>query len=390
MFLAGVPGQAVGQRPAEKDLVWPLPPESPKVRFVGQLSNEQDVGKKLGFFARLRNALSGTRGSVIGVQRPHDVQVDGGDRFFVSDGARGKLVVFKTDQRQAFIVGEEGAGYLRKPLGLGGDGRGTIYVADGSGARVVAFDREGRYLRAYGGEHQLLNPADVAVDADRDRLYVADSYLHQVVVFSISSGEVVQHIGRDDDDLAAKREALTGMWQGGMHGARAESAEAGGHPTDDGTPRRDLELNRGGGPGEFRYPAFVAVSPDGTVYVTDQMNFRVQAFDATGKFIRVIGGIGDGPGYFARPKGVGVDGEGHLYVADGAFNNVQIFNADGQLLLVFSGMGTDEGQLYLPLGLSIDGTNHVYVADRYNNRVQVYQFMAGGAPSTKPAERSRR
>ena len=387
--LAAGPGSTFAQRPAEQDLVWPLPPEPPRVRYVGQLSTEADIGKSEGFFSRMRNRMAGTQSAMLGVQRPHDVHVDGGDRFFVSDGARGKVVLFSGDSQSATVIGEGGAGNLRKPMGLGGDGNGTVYVSDASGARVVAFDRDGEYLRAYGGQDVLLNPVDVSVDVARDRLYVVDSYLHQVVAFSIETGEVVHRIGKDLDDLAAKREALAGLWEGGTHGARPDETVTEETPEEPeshaGTQPRDLVGNRGGDEGEFRYPAFVATAPDGTLYVTDQMNFRVQAFNPDGTFKRQIGRIGRTPGSFSRPKGIGVDTEGHVYVADGLFNNVQVFDDQGQLLLVFAKVGVDEGELYLPLGLQVDNENRVYIADRYNNRIQVFELLgpdevAAGTP----------
>lgn len=379
------PSTTLAQRPAEQDLVWPLPPEQPKVRYVGQLSSEADIGKSEGFFSRMRNQLAGTQSSMLGVQRPHDVYADGGTRFFVSDGARGKVVLFNKDDQLATVIGEGGVGNLRKPMGLGGDGQGTVYVADASGARVVAFDRDGTYLRAYGGEQLLLNPVDVAVDPAHDLLHVVDSYLHQVVSFSIESGEVVHRIGKDLDDLAAKREARAGVWEGGSHGAQADE-ELAEPPSHAGTQPRDLVGNRGDGPGEFRYPAFVAVAPDGTLYVSDQMNFRVQAFSPEGAYLRQIGKIGRTPGSFSRPKGVGVDSAGHLYVADGLFNNVQVFDAEGQLLLVFGKVGVDEGELYLPLGLQVDAENRIYVADRFNNRIQIFEFLGLEDEAADPSE----
>jgi DNA-binding beta-propeller fold protein YncE len=330
----------------------------------------------VGFFARMKNSLAGTQSSVLGVQRPHDVYVDGGTRFFVSDGARGKVVLFNSDNQSATVIGEGGVGNLRKPMGVGGDGHGTAYVADASGSRVVAFDRDGQYKNAYGGEGILLNPADVAVDPERGHLYVVDSYLHQVVAFDVTTGEVLFRIGKDLDDLAAKREVLAGMWQGGIHGAEA-GEEVEGPTSHAGTVPRDLVGNRGSEPGEFRYPAFVATAPDGTVYVTDQMNFRIQAFDSEGNFLRQVGQIGRTPGSFSRPKGIGVDRQGHVYVADGLFNNVQVFDDQGQLLLVFGKIGVDEGEMYLPLGLEVDLENRIYVADRFNNRIQVFQFLGG-------------
>jgi DNA-binding beta-propeller fold protein YncE len=366
---------AFGQRLAEQELVWPLPPEEPRIRYIGQVSSEADIGKSVGFFSRMRNSLAGTQSSVLGLQRPHDVYVDGGTRYFVSDGARGKVVLFNKDTQTASVIGEGGVGNLRKPMGLGGDGSGTVYVADASGSRVVAFDRDGEYLNAYGGESILLNPVDVAVDVAHDRLYVVDSYLHQVVTFSINSGEVLQRIGKNEEDLAEKRATMEGIWEGGTHGAQA-GAEVEGPTTHAGTEPRDLVRNRGSGDGEFRYPAFVATAPDGTLYVSDQMNFRIQQFDAEGNFTRQVGQIGRTPGSFSRPKGIGVDSQGHVYVADGLFNNVQVFDSEGRLLLVFGKVGADEGELYLPLGLQVDAEDRIYIADRYNNRIQVFQFLA--------------
>lgn len=365
------------QRPAEQAIVWPLPPEQPRIQYVGQLSTEADIGKSEGFFSRMTNRLAGTKSSVIGLQRPHDVYVDDGTRFFVSDGARGKVLLFNSDTHEATIIGEGGAGNLRKPMGLGGDGRGTVYVADASGSRVVAYDRDGVYLNAYGGEEVLHNPVDVAADADRGLLHVVDSYLHQVVTFSIETGEVLNRIGRHVDDLAAKRTALGEVWEGGIHGAVPDAPVEG--PTSHaGTMPRDLVGNRGSAEGEFRYPAFVAVAPNGRIYVSDQMNFRIQAFSPEGEFVHQVGQIGRTPGSFSRPKGIGVDSEGHVYVADGLFNNVQVFDADGRLLIVFGKVGVGEGEMYLPLGLHVDARNRVFVADRFNDRIQVFQYLPVG------------
>lgn len=362
------------QRLTDQEVVWPLPPEPPRIRYVGSLSTEADIGKSEGFFSKMRNRLAGTQSAVVGLQRPHDVFVDGGTRFFVSDGARGKVLLFNSDTEQATIVGEGGPGNLRKPMGLGGDGQGTVYVADASGSRVVAYDRDGGYLRAYGGESILHNPVDVAVDHVRGLLHVVDSYLHQVVTFSVETGEVLRRIGKDVDDFAAKRAALGEVWQGGIHSAEAD-AEVEGPTSHAGTIPRDLVGNRGSGDGEFRYPGFVATAPDGTIYVTDQMNFRVQAFAPDGTFLRQVGHIGRTPGSFSRPKGLGVDRQGHLYVADGLFNNVQVFDAEGRLLIVFGNVGVGEGELYLPLGLQVDAADRIYVADRFNDRIQVYEFL---------------
>jgi DNA-binding beta-propeller fold protein YncE len=263
-------------------------------------------------------------------------------------------------------VGADVPGGLLKPMGIGAGGAGRVLLADQGARRVVVLGPDGRFLRAFGDAATLLNPVDVAADTAAGRYYVVDSYQHQVLVFG-PEGQLLQRLGRTSGDT-------TGARPSGIQDGAPPDVE---HPLAPGErPRtRDVVGNRGETPGEFKYPWAVAVGADGTVYVSDQMNFRVQAFDRTGKLLRVIGQLGTLPGSFARPKGVAVDSEGHLYVVDAAFGNVQVFGTDGALLLPFGGGGAAAGGPILPLGLAIDGQDHIYLADRFNNRIQIYEYL---------------
>jgi len=375
-------------------VAWPAAPEATRIAFAGTLASEFDVGKKTSGLDRFRQVVAGARPAVRSIERPHDVWVDASHRLYVSDGTARTVLRFDPKLRAAVTIGGDGPGRLVKPLGLSGDARGNLYVADQAAKRVAVFDSTGAFVRAIGGSALLLNPVDVAVDAAGSVVYVADSYLHQVLVFA-PDGKLVRRIGRDQGDLDKKLQLLANFAMGGVrtadasHMASGVSTEASGAAMFGHTPKylpepRDLVENRGARPGEFRYPAFLAVGPDGTLFVSDGMNFRIQSFDRTGKFVRAFGALGDGPGSFARPKGVAVDSEGHVYVADAAFNNVQVFDANGRLLLPFAQMGRGAGELWLPLGLAIDRDDHVYVADRYNNRVQIFEYR-GTARTTRVA-----
>jgi len=92
----------------------------------------------------------------------------------------------------------------------------------------------------------------------------------------------------------------------------------------------------GSGPGQFSYPYGGTVAPDGTVLITDQYNFRIQAFGPTGEFIRSWGSAGSGPGQFGIQIGITTDQQGKIYVADYGNARVQVFSPTGAFLRQFA------------------------------------------------------
>jgi sugar lactone lactonase YvrE len=101
----------------------------------------------------------------------------------------------------------------------------------------------------------------------------------------------------------------------------------------------------GSGPGEFRFvtsdakfPSFltakIAVGPDGSVYVSDSGNGRVQVFTSQGMFVRQFVSFGNGPGQMLRPFDLVVDQAGNVYVIDDGRTSGQLakFSPAGQLV----------------------------------------------------------
>lgn len=372
LLVAGSTG-LLAQRPATREISWPPAPEPARIRYVGSLRSEADISRKESFFKRLGRWLTGGRGTALyQLQRPFDVAVGPGERYYLTNGSVRHVIVFDKGARKARFLGDDVPGGLGKPMGLGLGPAGEVYVADASQRRVVVFDSAGHFQRVFGGASHLLNPVDVAVDGDR--VWVVDSYLHQVLRFDLQ-GNLTGRIGRaeasitDRDSRRGARAATRPGHEGG--------APAGFSPDD----LSDAWQNRGKEAAEFRYPVSVAIGPGGTVYVSDQLNFRVQVFDREGKYVRQVGRLGDQPGTFTRPKGVAVDRAGHLYVVDASFSNVQVFDTEGRLLLAFGRLGNGEGEHWLPLGIATDASDRVYVADRYNNRLQIYQYLAQAEPA---------
>lgn len=94
----------------------------------------------------------------------------------------------------------------------------------------------------------------------------------------------------------------------------------------------------GAGPGEFDLSRAddnpgngdIAVAGDGTVYVADGSNHRVQAFKPNGTFLRQFGSFGAGPGEFGDVQEVVVAPDGSVYVMDDQAAPLSKFSAAGK------------------------------------------------------------
>ncbi len=310
--------------PPEKkvyDMVWPLPPEQPRMKFIESLQSRIDV-KKEGSFAQ---KLFGEE-EVQTLDRPYGVATDKEGRVYAAD--RNRVFVFdKKGGRLDFIGDQPGTGQIKRSIGVAVAGDGRVYVTDTSLKRVLIYDRNGNFISAIGQPGEFETPCGIAIDDKQGRLYVVDTGLHNFRAYNLE-GAFLYVAGE-----------------------------------------------RGKDPGMFNYPTNVALDAAGNIYVVDTGNFRVQIFDPGGKFQKTIGQLGDTPGAFSRPKGIGIDSEGHIYVTDAAFNNLQIFDKDGQLLLFVGEGGGQPGRFLLPAGLCVDDEDRIYVADQFNSRIQVFEYL---------------
>lgn len=115
-----------------------------------------------------------------------------------------------------------------------------------------------------------------------------------------------------------------------------------------------------------------AVAPDGTVWVANPDNFRVEHFAPDGGHLGFIGGFGSGDGQFLDPIGVAIADDGTVFVVDDERDVIQRFAADGTFELSFGGHGTAPGQLNFSGMMAIDADGTVWVADFGNGRIQAF------------------
>jgi len=321
--------------PDPTTLVWPLPPDKPRVRFLEMFSNNYDIEprKKLSMVDRLVG--NGDPNKVEFFRRASSVASDSHGRILITSSQNGTLYVLDKDLHEVIRIHGDRGIMFKTPLGLAVDSSDNIYVSDPILRSVMKFDRDGHLQAMIGQTPALQNPALLALDEVRRRLFVVDSHLHQVLVYNLDTLQNIAVVGK-----------------------------------------------RGTKEGEFNFPVGVGVNRDGYFAVTDTGSCTVQIFSPDFKFVRRFGGHGDRPGYFTRPKGVAFDSEGNIWVVDAAFNNLQIFDPKGTILMFVGNYGKTPGAFNLPLGIYIDKQDRVYVGDALNSRAQIFQFLGGDRPGS--------
>jgi DNA-binding beta-propeller fold protein YncE len=319
--------------PAAATLIWPLPPDPPRIRWLaeyGDLAKVKNPIRKAGWLDKVTGAK--TLDEKMEFRKPYGVTTDSRGRIYVADTEL--KVVWVIDAAEKSVERREGSSRapLAMPAGVAVDAQDRLFVSDAALHTVICFSTSGEPI-AHFGTTALGRPGGIAIDRERSRLYVADAKESRIAVFDTRSLEFERFIG--------------------------------------GPSKSEHREN-----GTFSAPTNVAVDRLGNLYVADTWNYRVQVLDATGRFVRAFGAQGDSPGEFIRPKGIAVDSEGHVYVADAEFNNFQIFSPEGQPLLAVGSLGTAPGQFALVAGMYIDAKDRIYTTEQFHGRVQVFQYIS--------------
>ena len=246
------------------------------------------------------------------------------------------------------------------------DHRDNVWVA-GRGAngtsenQILKFDSHGKLLLQIGrrgrgtGSNDTANlgqPADVAVYAPTNEVFVADGYGNRrIIVFDADTGAYKRHWG------------------------------AYGNTPDDAAPR--TTSNQGPGDPQFNQVHHVRISRDGFVYVADRLNRRIQVFTIEGKFVKEAFVRRSSPEAAGTVSSLafsaGAD-QPYLYVADQAEDVILVLDRQTLAEVGSCGrLGRQAGQFVSPHNIATDSKGNLYVAEDLGGaRLQKFVFAATG------------
>jgi hypothetical protein len=238
---------------------------------------------------------------------------------------------YRVAERWAMFPADGDAG---EAVAVACDGRDRVFVFLRGPRPVQVFEPDGTFVTSW-GEGLFVRAHGLFIGPD-DTVYCTDDFGHTVRVFT-PDGRLLLTLGTS---------------------AR---------PSDTGATSIDYRTIKRAGP-PFNYPTNLALGPSGDFYVSDGYgNARIHRFAPDGRLLHSWGEPGSGPGQFHVPHGIAVDREGTVYVADRENSRIQIFTAEG----AYQGEWTDVAR---PCQLAIGRAGWIYIAE--------LGFRAGRWPGT--------
>lgn len=257
------------------------------------------------------------------VERPAGLAVTGDGHVYVVDSARGRVNVFAADGSLRSTIGlptfgaeERLGGQLTAPLGIAiEEQRELIYVSDLATRQISQFSFDGTF-RGYFATDALSAGTPGALFLRDDRLYVCDLTRNEVLALSTADGALL-----------------------GTFGASGTAA--------------------------MDHPNGVWVDPDGTVLISDSNHNRIQEFTPSGRLLSSTAL----PAY--HPRGLALDDTGRLWIAATLDHKVIVLTPEGRIETELTAAGGQE--LGFPTALAISN-GRLFVTDRAGKAVQVWRL----------------
>ena len=231
--------------------------------------------------------------------------------------------------------------HLGEATGVAVNSKGNIFVYSRSGSstgpaygnaasQLLEFDPTGKFVREIGHNLYAWSFAHtVRIDKD-DNIWATDKGSDMIIKFN-PQGRVVMVFGR-----------------------KPEASDHDAHPYEPvQKPRPQVD-------GRFRQPTDVTWDTAGNIFISDgYVNSRVAKYDKDGNWVKSWGERGTAPGQFNTVHSIASDAQGTIYVADRFNRRIQVFDPDGNLKNIIQiDVPFDESKARMAIGDKPDLTDY--------------------------------
>lgn len=257
---------------------------------------------------------------------------------------------------------------LPAPRSLYADESDNVYCLDNAG-RVLIYSPDGSLKAQWDMPASEIGRPEGVWKLLDGRIAVADTHYHRIVIFTADlTGEVSHMFGTKGQGPGqfifpvAVTQDPDGFLYVGEYGEKQRIQKF----TVDGTFVTEFG-EHGTGPGEFQSPRKI-LWRDGTVYVVDAFNNRLQVFSDDGVFQRIVE-LPEGAEPLKFPYDIKFDAKGRLFVIENKAGRLTILNPDGTIWGRFGRPSRGLDGFFNPWALAVLSDGRILVADTGNHRL---------------------
>lgn len=283
------------------------------------------------------------------------------------------------------LFGEAPGVGVNSPRGLDVSDAGKVYISDWWNQQIDRRDGDGTNPMSWGFRGTPQEPGsinfawDVAVQPNTGYVFVANRESNEIEAFD-ANGTFLGRDGKLGSGVGQFRfpQGLAFGNAGNLYVADTSNNRIQRCTVDLDVPTKTLALGctvyaGAGAPGTttFKVPTGVDVGADGSIWVADTQNNRIQRRSpSTGEWTSI--GTPSGGTKFKLPWGVTVAPDGHVWVSDSGNDRIVRMTPAGAQVYAFTGTDVGAGAFDAPFDVAFWGTQ-ILVSDTWNNRVIILE-----------------
>ncbi|XP_058838427.1 RING finger protein nhl-1-like isoform X2 [Topomyia yanbarensis] len=275
------------------------------------------------------------------------------------------------------------AGIGIAPWNLDSIGQPLLYIAGAESKTIFIVNKTNGEIVQRIYHDEMAYPNGITFDPSRKEVFVTDKWKHCIFVFSANGAFLRQLCDKGDQEGCLRSpEGLTVAPNGSLFVCDAGNdriqcinsmtgrmlSQFGRIPKDQLLKATQTKIPTRDI--DLKSPMGIAIYKD-TILVLDSGNRRVKAFNKRGDKVLEFGQTGSLVGQFQHPEVIAVDPSGFILVGDGGNAKILVYRPNGQFITALGARGESPGKFNWLSGLFVSRDREIIISDYKNHTVQV-------------------